>query len=94
MRKQVKALLARCARVAQAIEDGEIHLPDAGEGNVWTLYDSGSSINVSDHSKQFPGARVEHTANAGTFYSATGQPFTSKGKQIVDRWFKTTERQA
>ena len=83
-KKHIAAVVAYTAKVKRDIDDGVIQLPDPGLGCVWTLHDSGSSINAADHSKHFPGADVDKTPVAGTYTNANGQPFTNKGKFGVD----------
>ena len=80
MRKQVNAIVARTAQVKKDIDEGRIHLPDPGAGCVWTLYDSGSSINAAVHDAHFPGSALDNRPVAGTYVNANGQPFTNKGQ--------------
>ena len=76
----VNALVERSAQVKKDIDAGVIHLPHPGEGCVWALHDSGSSINAADHDRHFPGAELDATPVAGTYHNANGQPFTNKGQ--------------
>ena len=62
------------------IEQGIIDLPDPGEHCVWSLYDSGSSINAADLEHHFPGATPSKSGRVGTFHNATGQPFQNQGE--------------
>ena len=81
MEKQVAKLVARVEEVSRKITEGEIVLPDPGEGAVWVLVDSGSSIIVAGHRLHFPGARLEPTKTGNsTFQAANGQTFGNDGQ--------------
>ena len=76
----MRKLVARVAHVKEEIDAGQIHLPEPGEGCVWSLFDSGSAINAANHKAHFPGATVEKDDRPNTYHSATGEAFQSKGK--------------
>ena len=66
------------------LETGKISLPDPGEGCVWAIADTGSSIHVANHALHFPGAALDPTSSGATYASATGDPFKNMGHFPVD----------
>ena len=88
--KLVAKLIAKVDKVVQDLSDGTIVLPDPGEGAIWVLVDSGSSITVADKDKHFPGAQLVHDKEHGSYQAATGQSFKADGHFRVD--FRTENK--
>ena len=59
-------------------------MPEPGEGCIWGLADSGSSIDIANHRRHFPGATLNSQPTGATYLSATGDPFENLGTFGVD----------
>ena len=58
---------------------------------MWSILDTGSGITAADHQKHFPGAVLRDLDQKGhTFHTATGEPFSNKGR--FDVGFRTENR--
>ena len=80
-KKEWAHVMARVAQVKSDIDTRKIVLPDPGANAVWSILDSGSSIDAADFSKHFPGASLEKTEHFGaTYETATGEPFHNMGQ--------------
>ena len=82
-RSNQKIAARRVAKVEDAqeiISSGKIVLLDPGEGAIWVLVDSGSSINAAAHSRHFPGAKLEPPNADAMCQSATGHKFSNDGQ--------------
>ena len=81
---------AQIAAIAQDVKSGKIQLPDLTlESNeewdvLWSLLDSGSSVDVVDMDKFFPGAVVQKPKGADKcFTAANGTRVPNLGSAVI-----------
>ena len=82
-KKEWDRVNALCTQVAADIKSGDLVLPKLERNEIWSNFDSGSTMCAADHKESFPGATLKDSSSSGNYYTATCQCVCNDGELAV-----------